>query len=136
VGRLKKDFVARTDAFADRILDVVHALQRRDCPAFARDQLGRRDTSVGSNASEPDEAISVPECRHRLGIALRELGETKYWLRMTARRQWLKAESLRPLRDEAAQLTRILAAVIIRSGPKARDADLSNIEEERTPSSG
>lgn len=128
MGRLKKGLVARTDAFADRVLDVVNAIKRRDCPAFVRDQLGRCGTSVGSNTSEADEAISTAEFRHRLGIALRELGETKYWLRMTARREWIREKRLQSLQDEAAQLTRILAAIIIRSDPKARDRDVSPLE--------
>ncbi len=120
MGRLRKEFVARTDAFADRILDVVNAIRRRDCPAFVRDQLGRSGTSVGSNASEADEAITVPEFRHRLGVALRELGETKYWLRMAARRAWVRPVRLLPLQDEAEQITRILATIITRSDPGGR----------------
>ena len=119
MGRLRRDFIDRTDAFADRILDVVNAIRRRDCPAFVRDQLGRSGTSVGSNASEADEAITVPEFRHRLGVSLREMGEAKYWLRMVARRQWVKAKRLAPLQDEAEQITRILAAIITKSDPGA-----------------
>jgi four helix bundle protein len=119
---LRKEFLVRTDAFADRILDVVKAIQRRDCPAFVRDQLGRSGTSVGSNASEADEAMTVPEFRHRLGIALRELSESKYWLRMAARRGWVTPKRLGLLQDEAEQITRILAAIIVRSDPAGREA--------------
>jgi four helix bundle protein len=123
VGRLRKDLVERTDSFADRSLDVVGAIRHRACPAFVRDQLGRSGSSVGSNTCEADEATTVAEFRHCLGIALRELGETKFWLRMVARRKWVKPNRLDPLLDEAQQLTRILFTILNRSNPN-RPKDL------------
>jgi four helix bundle protein len=126
MGRLRKEFIDLVDAFADRILDVVNATRRRDCPAFVRDQLGRSGTSVGSNVSEGHEALTVPEFRHRLGVALRELGETKYWLRMAARRTWVRPTRLGPLQDEADQITRILTTIILRSDPGSAERDTAD----------
>jgi four helix bundle protein len=115
VARLQAEFVARLDAFSDRVLDVAKATRRGECPAFVRDQMSRAGTSVGSNACEADEALTVPEFVHRLGGALKELSETKYWLRMVARRRWVKPERLSGLIDEGDQLTRIIATIIMRT---------------------
>jgi four helix bundle protein len=120
MGRLRKDLIDRTDSFADRVLDVVNAIKHRSCPAFVRDQLGRSGSSVGSNACEADEAATVPEFRHCLGVSLRELSETKFWLRMTARRGWVDPKRLQSLLDEAQQLTRIIFTILSKSDPARR----------------
>lgn len=130
MGRLRKELIARTDSFAERILDVVNAIRHRGCPAFVRDQLGRCGSSVGRNACEADQAATVPEFRHCLGVSLRELGETKFWLRMTVRRTWVRPSRLNPLLDEAQQLTRILFTILARSDPDRRDQD------DRSPTAG
>src|SRR5947208_1993455 len=102
-------------------MDVVVAIRHRGCPAFVRDQLGRSSSSVGSNACEADEAATTPEFRHCLSISLRELGETKFWLRMVARRGWVKPDRLTALIDEADQLTRILYTILTKSDPNRKD---------------
>lgn len=115
MARLQAEFIARLDAFGDRVLDVAIATRRTGCPAFVRDQMSRSGTAVGSNTCEADEALTVPEFVHRLGNALKELSETKYWLRMVARRSWVKPSRLADLIDEGEQLTRIITTIIVRT---------------------
>src|SRR5262249_44053857 len=100
---------------ADRVLDVAKATKRTECPAFVRDQVSRSGTAVGSNACEADESLTIPEFSHRLGLSLKELSETKYWLRMISRRAWLSPKRLTSLLDESEQPTRILTTIIVRT---------------------
>lgn len=123
--RLRKELVERVELFSDRALDVSLALPRRVCPGFVRDQLGRSCTSVGSNTCEADEAISAREFIHRLGIALRELGETRYWFRTAVRRGWIKQQRMTALQAEADEIARILATIVIKTS-KSLGINLDN----------
>jgi four helix bundle protein len=53
-----------------------------------------------------------------MSIASRELNETRFWLRLFARREWVASDRLAPLLDEVDQLRRILGTMITRSRQK------------------
>jgi four helix bundle protein len=75
------------------------------------DQLVRSGTSVGANYCEADDAESKKDFRHKISICLKEIKETKHWLRMLAAAAPELKEEARVLWQEAKELTLIFAAI-------------------------
>lgn len=87
MGRLKDDMLERVERYADRVLDVTEALERSRRPRRVVDQMTGSGTSVGANAFEADEAMSAKDFIKCLGVILKELNETRFWLRRCVSRK-------------------------------------------------
>ena len=65
---------------------------------------------------------AVPTSLHKLSIALKEMKESRGWLRFSVKSHLLPAGRITPLVDEAEQLAKILASSVMtakgRSSPK------------------
>jgi four helix bundle protein len=112
MGRLRPDFVVRVDDLSVRILDVASELERSRASRRVVDQIIGCGTAVGANLAEAEEAVSAPDFFKCASIALKELNEARYWLRIIARKEWIKPVRLRPLATEADELKRILGAIV------------------------
>ena|SRR5712671_2746739 len=115
MGRLKETFLDRAESFADRVLDVVDAIEGKSRSKRIVDQMSGSGTAVGANTFEADEALSRPDFCKCLGIALKELNETRFWLRLVARRQWLPESRLSALQKEALELRHVLGSMVART---------------------
>ncbi|MEX2219601.1 MAG: four helix bundle protein [Phycisphaerales bacterium] len=117
---MQPKFLDRVDSFADRVLDVVDKIA--DCCRSGRivDQMSGAGTSVGANVYEADEALSRPDFCKCLGIALKELNETHYWLRLVARRKWVGPGTLDDLLGEATEIRRVMGSMIARTRTNSR----------------
>ena len=115
MGRLNADFLERVESFCDRVVHVAAALNDEKTSRRIIDQLIGCGTSVGANVFEADEAVSRADFRRCLGIASKELSETRFWLRLIGRHNWLPAARLDGLEQETMELLRILGAMIVRS---------------------
>ena len=71
-------------------------------------QLIRSGTSPVANYEEGCGAESKADFAHKLSICLKELRETRVWLRLIVRAELLPSGRLAELIDESDQLTRIL----------------------------
>lgn len=120
MGRLKPEMLDRVDEFSDRVLDVVEVLEKQGRPRRVIEQLAGCGTSVGANLCEADEAMSRPDFVKTLCIVIKELNETRYWLRLIGRRDWIKQTRLLPLQQEADELKRICGAIVSRTRLKAK----------------
>lgn len=102
----------RVASFAARMIAVCEALPNRVGAAHLRDQLFRSSTSVAANYAE----ASVPESRkdfaHKLSIALKELVESRMWLTIIAKREYVPPQSVQKLTAETNELIRIFNASI------------------------
>ncbi len=67
--------------------------------------------SVGANYCEATEAESKKDFIHKIGIAKKELKETKHWLRLLAKSNPEAAEEIRVLWKEAHELLLIFAKI-------------------------
>ncbi len=114
MGRLERAFVERVEAFSDRALDVAEELEKQGRSRRIVDQLTGCGTSVGANTVEADEALSRKDFAKCVGIAIKELGETRYWLRRIIHRGWIPAARLTPLHDEGTEIKLILGAILTR----------------------
>lgn len=119
MGRLHMETLERVERFGDRVLDVVDALDRRRVRPRVLDQMTGCGTSVGANAWEADEAMSRKDFAKTLGVVPKELNETRYWLRLVGRREWLPADRLEALETEAVELKRMFGAMVSRTNARS-----------------
>ena len=73
-------------------------------------QLLRAGTAVGANYRAACRARSQPEFVAKLGIVIEEADECAYWFELLAETRIIAAEKLRPLMQEADELTAIFNA--------------------------
>ena len=106
------DLSERLEAFAVAGLAVAVALPRSMAGRHVSGQLVRCATSPGANYEEARAAESKADFVHKLGIGLKELRESRYWLRLIARSALLPAARVAPAAQEADELCRILGRSI------------------------
>jgi four helix bundle protein len=95
-------------SFAARIGQVVDSLPDTRLGRHIAGQLVRCGTSPAPNYEEGRAAESRADFVHKLSIALKELRETRYWLRLIVRAKLLSERKMSGVLDEATQLCRIL----------------------------
>src|SRR5262245_22217186 len=99
--------------FAARVGKVVDALPDTRLGRHVAGQMVRCGTSPAPNYAEACAAESRRDVVYKLGIVLKELRETRVWLRLSVKSQLLRAKRLDPLIDEATQLMNIIAKSIV-----------------------
>jgi four helix bundle protein len=82
------DLEERLTMFADRILNVVDSLPRTRTGTHIGNQLVRCGSSPVANYGEAQSAESRSDFIHKLKLSLKELRETRIWLRLI-QRSWL-----------------------------------------------
>ena len=106
------DLEQRVADFAARVIGVCEKLPDRMGSRHLQDQLFRSATSVAANYAE----ACVPESRrdfaHKMGVALKELVETRMWSRIIAKREYIKPELLVNLMAELEELVKIFHSSI------------------------
>lgn len=115
MARLQEQFLERVESLADRVLDVVGQIEAAGVSRRIVDQLAAAGTSVGANVFEADEAMSRADFVKCMAIAAKELSETRYWLRLAARRNWVKPARLGELLQECDEVRRVFGTIIKRS---------------------
>jgi four helix bundle protein len=76
-------------------------------------QLTDAVTSYGANYEESCGAESRSDFIHKMSIVLKELKETRFWLRLIDRTRLIFPEDCEPAIDECEQLCAIMAKSII-----------------------
>jgi four helix bundle protein len=107
-----EDLEDRLVDFAVRIGDVADALPDTRLGKHIADQIVRSGTSAAPNYAEGCAAESRRDFAHKLSIGLKELRETKVWLRIIRKADLLAAHRLHDITDEADQLCAILSKSI------------------------
>jgi four helix bundle protein len=113
VRRKGADLEERLLGFAARIGKVVDALPDTRLSRHIAGQLVRSGTSPAPNYAEACAAESKKDFIHKLGIALKELRETRIWLRLIAKTELLPLPRLTELIDECEQLNNILGRSLV-----------------------
>jgi four helix bundle protein len=99
--------------FAARVGKVVDALPDTRLGRHVAGQLVRSGTSAPPNYDEGCAGESRADFVHKLNIALKELRESRGWLRFIIKANLLKPSRVSALVDECEQLCRIIAQSII-----------------------
>lgn len=95
--------------FAVRIGKVADALPNTRLGRHIASQIVRSGTSAAPNYAEGCAAESRRDFAHKLSIGLKELRETKVWLRIIRKAELLPARRLHDVTREADQLCAILS---------------------------
>ena len=99
--------------FGSRILRLTAALPRTEEGLHLRRQLLRSGTSCGANHCEARGAESRADFIHKMQIVLKELRETLYWLRLIETTGMVGAPRMRPIIQEAGELTAIVVKSLV-----------------------
>jgi four helix bundle protein len=107
-----------------RVIHVVEALPKRITGRRIGDQLLRCGTAVGAHYEEAQGAESKDDFVHKLQLALKEMRESRYWLRLLSRAKTLPPQRLAGIIDEATQLVAILSKSVATAKGTARRRSL------------
>jgi four helix bundle protein len=113
VRRKGEDLEDRLLGLAARIGKVVDALPDTRLSRHIAGQLVRSGTSPAPNYAEACAAESKKDFIHKLGIALKELRETRIWLRLIVKTELLPLPRLTEVIDECEQLNNIVGRSLI-----------------------
>jgi len=103
------DLKKRTKLFALRVLKLAAALPNTIEGRAIRGQLVRAGTSVGANYRASCRARSRAEFVAKIGVVEEEADESGYWLELIIDGSLLKEKLVKPLLNEADELTKIMA---------------------------
>jgi four helix bundle protein len=99
--------------FAARVGKVVDALPDTRLGRHIAGQLVRSGTSPAPNYAEACAAESKRDFIHKLGIALKELRESRTWIKLILKADLLQEPRMSPLLDETQQLCNIVGKSIV-----------------------
>ncbi len=108
-------------AFAVRIGKVVDALPDTRLGRHIAGQLIRCGTSPPPNYEEARAAESRADFVHKLGICLKELRESRFWIRFIIEADLLSQSRMADLLEECTQLCKIIGqSIVTAKGKKAK----------------
>src|SRR5205085_4618624 len=102
------DLSERLLDFAVRVGKVVDALPNTKLGSHVARQFVRCGTSAGPNYEEACAAESRADFAHKLSIVLKELRESRFWVRLIVRAELLSAQKMSGMLDEVEQLCNIV----------------------------
>lgn len=123
---MQTDLGERILDFGARIVKVVASLPNTLVGRRIGDQLLRSGLSVGANFEEAQAAESRADFAHKLQIALKEMREASYWLRVISKAGTLPLRRLAPPIDESRQLVAMLSKAVARAKGNAQDEQPSS----------
>ena len=117
--RVPQDLSERLLVFAVRVGKVVDALPATRLGRHIAGQLVRSGTSPAPNYEEGCAAESRADFVHKLSICLKELRESRCWLRMIVKAELLPPTQMADLLDESTQLCNIVGQSVATAKSKA-----------------
>ena len=101
----------RTAKFGERVIQFCKNTEQDIISRPIISQLIRSATSIGANYMEANGASSKKDFMNKIFICKKETQETKHWLRMAAVSLPDQKDLIRPLRQEAQELTLIFQSI-------------------------
>ena len=103
----------RLMSFAARIGKAVDALPDTRMGRHIAGQLVRCGTSPAPNYEEARAAESRADFIHKLGVCLKELRESRCWIRLIVKTELLPEHKMGELHEECTELCNIIAQSIV-----------------------
>ena len=100
----------KSKEFAVRIVRLYRYLCREKREYVLSKQLLRSGTSIGANLAESEWAVSRSDFLSKVYIALKETSETKYWLELLYRTEFLTRKQFESVYKDAEELSKMLSA--------------------------
>ena len=98
--------------FSVRIVNLKKYLNRSKQERIMANQLLRSGTSIGANVTEADQAQSKADFISKMGIANKEAHETKYWLNLLHKTDYINDDEYSSIFEDCQELIRLLQAII------------------------
>ncbi len=108
----KYDLEERLLDYASRIISMAGAMPRNRAANHIADQLIRSGTSAYGNHAEAEGAESRDDFIHKMRVCHKELRESRRWMKLVQRANFLPATTLEALLSEADELVLIFASSI------------------------
>lgn len=115
--------------FAVRIGKLVNALPANRLGRHVAGQLIRAGTAPPPNYEEARAAESRADFIHKLSIVLKELRESRIWLRFIILAELLKPTLVQPLLSECEELCRVIGKSIVTAKTRALRGNVPGIGE-------
>ena len=115
-----EELKTRTRLFALRILKLADALPPTIEGRAIKGQLVRAGTSVGANYRAACRGRSRAEFIAKIGVVEEEADESAFWLELIIEGAFLKSNRVKPLLEEANELTKIMASSRISASRQVR----------------
>ena len=112
LGMKKSNVVAdKSMNFAVRIVRLYKYLTDKHSEYVLSKQLLRSGTSIGANVREAIYAQSTADFNAKMYIALKEAGESAYWIELLERTRYLTKEESKSILDDCGELIKILLSI-------------------------
>jgi four helix bundle protein len=111
--RKDEELADRLLDFAVEIIRLIARLDKSPVGQHVSNQVLKSGTSPGAHYEEARGAESMRDFIHKLRIGLKELKETRFWLRLINRVPLAEPEAVIPLMQECEELIAIKAKSII-----------------------
>ena len=115
-----EDISDRLLEFAVRIIQLVDALPNTPVGRHIGGQVLGSGTSPGANYEEARGAESKADFVHKLGIVLKELSETRYWLKVLIKSKLIPLKRIQGVFSESDELCKIIGQSVITVKKKQR----------------
>lgn len=109
---MKYDLEERTVKFGENAIGVLRKIRLTPLNSRIINQLVGSSGSVGANYCEANGSESKKDFVHKLRIGLKEIKETKHWLRLLAAAEPDIKPELAPLTQETEELYLIFSKII------------------------
>lgn len=104
--------LVKSKSFALRIIRLYKYLCDERKEFVLSKQVLRSGTSIGANAKEASLAQSKKDFEAKLSIALKEAGETEYWLELLHESDFIEEKSFESINADNKELIRILTSIL------------------------
>jgi four helix bundle protein len=110
IGHNKNTSKVKSENFAIRIVNLYKHLCDDKKEYVLSKQILRSGTSIGANLAEAQYAISRKDFQSKVYIALKECSETKYWLDLLYKTNYLTPEEYNSIISDCKDILHMLIA--------------------------
>lgn len=105
--------------FVIRVLKYIRQLKNTEELKVIKYQIAKSSSSTGANYEEAQAGVSKADFSNKVAIALKEMRETNYWLRVIkALDEKQPSEKIDLLIDESEELKKILGSIVSKTRSK------------------
>lgn len=101
----------KSKAFAIRIVKLYRYLNENKEYVISK-QILRSGTSVGANIAEGNYAQSRADFVSKMSIALKEAGETEYWLELLRDTRYITERQFTSIHNDCSELIKLLITIV------------------------
>jgi len=109
---MKYDLEDRTEKFAEKIIIILKKIKITPLNSRIINQIVGSSGSVGANYCEANGGESKKDFVHKMRISLKEIKETKHWLKLLATAEPQIKDELIPVYQEAQELFMIFTKIL------------------------